>query len=67
MKRNYEQLYKELGICVKPLGENYSPDNYGRELMRGTIINDGVMYSSSTCYVKHNDEEKTDMLRTAHI
>lgn len=50
MMKDYEQIYVKLGINVAPLDENYNPENYGRELMRGTLVSDGVMYSSTTNY-----------------
>lgn len=48
--RDYNQIYKDLGIAVAPLGDNYDPEIYGRELMRGLNINEEISYSSATNY-----------------
>jgi hypothetical protein len=48
--RDYNQIYKDLGIAIAPLSDNYDPEIYGRELMRGLNCNEEISYSSATNY-----------------
>lgn len=48
--RDYEILYRELGIKIPQLKENYSPELFGRELMSGMVYNTDVVYSASTSF-----------------
>lgn len=58
MLRNFEQLYEELGVKVRPLNENYSPEDYGRELMKDVLVSDIIVYSTSTNYIQESVEQK---------
>lgn len=44
----YFTLFKELGIRVNPLPENYNPDSYGKKLMQNFNFGNGVLYADST-------------------
>ena len=57
MESNYEEIYREMGINVEPIGVDYNPEEYGRELMRGMQCTDEVVYSSSTSYNPKADNE----------
>ncbi|MBP3753561.1 MAG: hypothetical protein J6I66_01745 [Lachnospiraceae bacterium] len=48
--KDYDQIYKDLGIAIVPLSDNYDPEIYGRELMRGLNSNEEISYSSATNY-----------------
>lgn len=50
-KRDYYQIFKDLGIEVKALPEYYDPDSYGRMLLQGNNTTVDISYSSSTDYV----------------
>lgn len=42
----YENIYKELEIPYEPLPDNYTPDKYGKELMKNIDYPQGVFYST---------------------
>ena len=47
----YGQVYKALGIPIKPLPSNYTPDEFGRKLRSMSQTEHGVSYAASTDYV----------------
>ena len=52
---DYEQyclVFCSLGIPVEPLPENYTPEEYGRQLLSMSQFECGVSYTSSTDYDK---------------
>lgn len=49
-EQDYYKIFKELGIEIKPLPENYNPDSYGRTLVMNNKTTIDVSYSSSTNY-----------------
>lgn len=51
MMRNYKQEYEVFGISAPSLDKNYNPEDYGRELLKNTINNEVVIYSSATSYI----------------
>lgn len=50
MKNKFNSLYKALGIEVKPLPSNYSPDSYAQQLMKDLPKKSDVSYSVGTNY-----------------
>lgn len=58
MARDFEQIYNTFGIKPAMLDDNYSPEVFGRELIRDFVINDEVSYSSSTNYTNENTKQK---------
>lgn len=54
--KDYEQIYRELGIQIEPLYNGYTPDEYAKRLLRDLQIPEGVTYSVST---NNNRNEKT--------
>lgn len=46
----YTQIYKSLGVLIKPLPSNYDPDDYGRRLFAMTQPKNGISYAASTDY-----------------
>ena len=65
--RDYDKIYENLGIKIAPLGENYDPETYGRELMRGMYCSDEVSYSSSTNYVPKTLDYKCEIERSVLV
>lgn len=47
---NYDYYYafKSIGVPIKPLPPNYSPEEFGRMLLSGTHFEKGVSYATST-------------------
>ena len=46
----YVQTFNALGIPVKPLPSNYSPEEFGRSLLSMSKYEHGVSYAVSTDY-----------------
>lgn len=54
---DYEKIYRELGILVKPMTKGYNPDVYAKELMQQYQMQVGVVYAASTTsYTEKNKE-----------
>lgn len=66
MAKDFERIYKNFGINVEPVGDNYNPETYGRELMRELYSSDGVMYSSSTNYVQEASSIELEKQKVAY-
>lgn len=45
---DFVKLFVDLGLEIKPLGDRYTPDVYGKRLMAAHCNKHGVSYSSST-------------------
>ena len=56
----YRTQFKDLGLEVKPLPSNYTPDSYARFLMQGVQQKPAISYSDSTNYTgeKKEDDKK---------
>ena len=50
-KDEYVQAYKALGIPIKQLPSNYTPEEFGRRLRSMSQTEHGVSYAASTDYV----------------
>lgn len=50
-KDEYIQVYKALGIPIKPLPSNYTPEEFGRRLKSLSQTEHGVSYAASTDYM----------------
>lgn len=50
-KDEYVQAYEALGIPIKPLQFNYTPEEFGRRLRSMSQTERGVSYAASTDYV----------------
>jgi len=59
MANNYEKVFSDLNIKIEPLGDNYDPDSFGRELMKDVIQTGDVVYGSSIsfCQIPNNSEK----------
>lgn len=55
---NYVEGFKMMGIIPKPLSKNYTPDEFGRELLYGSKKEGKISYSNSTS-VKEREEKNT--------
>ncbi|MBE5851248.1 MAG: hypothetical protein E7298_14155 [Lachnospiraceae bacterium] len=53
--RNFEELFRILGITVNGVDKNYNPELYGRSLMSGINTVDWVSYSVSTEPINTSD------------
>lgn len=52
------EIYKSLGISIKPLPPNYSPDDYGKMLCFLNLFKpNNVYYSDSTDYIMKSDSK----------
>lgn len=47
-ERDFYEAFRNFNIAVAPLGTNYTPDEFGRNLMNSFMRADGVVYSTST-------------------
>ena len=47
-ERDFYEAFRNMNIVVAPLGSNYTPDEFGRNLMNSFLRTDGVVYSAST-------------------
>lgn len=54
---NFEKMYKDLGIVVKPLPTQYNPDRYAKELMSQFPHQRGVSYATSTTNLMKSNME----------
>jgi hypothetical protein len=53
----YTQAFRQLGIKVQPLPNNYSPDIFGKMLMSSAQQEADVSYSSNTINKNNNGKE----------
>lgn len=56
-ENNYIKIFEELGIDVLPIGENYTPDLYAREIIADVNIGTFISYSNSTMCCLDDDEQ----------
>lgn len=56
MTRNFEEIYKDLGIKTKDLPPNYDPDTYARQLMKDVAKGQDVSYAVSTTLISDKEE-----------
>ena len=46
----YELKFKDLGIEIKPLPDNYTPDSYAQSLLQNIPQKPDISYSANTNY-----------------
>ena len=49
-KESFELQYKSLGLDIKPLPSNYTPDSFAQSLMRDIPQKPAISYSANTNY-----------------
>ena len=47
---NYEEQYKALGLEIKPLPNNYTPDSFAQSLLKDIPQKPAISYSANTNY-----------------
>ena len=52
------EAFKSLGISIKPLPANYTPDEFGRELASMSHSEPSVSYAASTDFESSNASKK---------
>lgn len=57
MNLNYEKIFNDLNIKVRPLPSEYTPDEYAKQIMRNAYSPEGVSYSVSTKSVIFDGKE----------
>ena len=45
---NYEKAFEDLGISIKELPKNYTPDEFAKEMLKDFPKPTGVIYSTQT-------------------
>lgn len=57
-KVDYYKAFESLGISIKPLPANYTPEEFGRRLLSATKSEHGVSYAASTDYMTIQQKSK---------
>ena len=58
--KQFEQQFKVLGLEIKPLPQNYTPDTFAQSLLRDVPPKPAITYSANTNYniEKANSEKR---------
>lgn len=54
------EVYKDLGISIQPLPDNYNPDTYGKRLMYSSDSRRGVSYAAQTHMLSNKDDSNDE-------
>jgi len=61
--KKYEKEFLKIGIDIKPVPSYYSPDSFGRELMRNVQQSFPISYSADT--ILTGEEKKVEEMEPA--
>lgn len=53
----YAEEFTKMGIDIKPISPYYTPDSFGRELMRNARQGFPISYSNETILTEENKEK----------